>query len=70
MVSEPTCRALCCAGAGCLSGVGSYLPGTVLQGYRLFKGCRNLPAGPCVAGVQAAVLELTCRVLCAGVQAV
>ena len=23
---EPTCRALCCRGAGCLSGVGTFLP--------------------------------------------
>ena len=28
---KPTCRALCCMCAGCLSGVGTYLPGTVLQ---------------------------------------
>ena len=42
---------LCCRGAGCLSGVGTYLPGTVLQGYRLFKRCRNLPAGHCCRGV-------------------
>ena len=34
MVSEPTCRALCYRGAGCISGVGTYLPGhcvTVVQ---------------------------------------
>ena len=51
---EPTCRALCYRGAGCLSIVGTYLPGTVLQGCRLFKQCQNLPAGHCVTGVQAA----------------
>ena len=28
-MSEPTCRALCYSGAGCLSGVRTYLPGTV-----------------------------------------
>ena len=28
-VSEPTCRALCYRGADCLSGVRTYLPGTV-----------------------------------------
>ena len=28
-MSEPTCRALCYRGAGCISGVGTYLPGTV-----------------------------------------
>ena len=44
---------LCCRGAGCLSGVGTYLPGIVLQGCKLFKRCRNLPAWHCVAGVQA-----------------
>ena len=49
-VSESTCKALCCRGAGCLSGVSTYLPGTGLQSYRLFKWCRNLPAGHYVAG--------------------
>ena len=69
---EPTCKALCCRGAGCSSGVRTYLPGTVLQGCRLFKRCWNLPAGHGVAGVQAvkAMSEPTCRVLCAGVKAV
>ena len=52
-VSEPTCRALCYSGAGCLSNFRTYLPGTVLQSYRLFKQCQNLPAGHCVTGVQA-----------------
>ena len=49
-VSEPTCRAPCCRGAGCLSHVGTYLPGTVLQGCRLFKRCWNLPVWHCVQG--------------------
>ena len=52
-VSEPTCRALCCRCAGCFSNVGTYLPGTVLQGCRLFMQCQNLLAGHCVTGVQA-----------------
>ena len=52
-VSERTCQAQCCSGAGCLSGVGTYLPGTVFQGCRLFKGYWNLPTGHCVAVVQA-----------------
>ena len=52
-VSEPTCQALCCRGAGCLNGIGTYLLGTVLQRCRLFKRCRDLPARHCVAGVQA-----------------
>ena len=30
-MSEPTCQALCYRVAGCLSGDGTYLPGTVLQ---------------------------------------
>ena len=30
-MSEPTCRAPCYRGAGCISGVGTYLLGTVLQ---------------------------------------
>ena len=51
-VSEPTYRALCYSGAGFLSGVKTYLPGTVLQWCRLFKQCQNLPAGYCVTGVQ------------------
>ena len=37
-------------GAGCLSGIGTCLPGTVLQRCRLFKGCRNLPLMHCGAG--------------------
>ena len=49
-VSEPTCRALCYSGAGCLRGVRTYLPGTVLQWCRLFKQCQDLPARLCVAG--------------------
>ena len=52
-LSEPTSWTLCCSGAGDLSGVGTYLPGTVLEGCRLFQRCPNLPAGHCVAGVQA-----------------
>ena len=52
-VSEHTCWALCYSGAGCLSGVRTYLPGTVLQRCRLFKKCQNLPTGHCVTGVQA-----------------
>ena len=66
MVSEPTCQALCCKGAGCLSCVRTYLPGTVLQGCRLFKRCWNLPAWHCVAGLQAiqAVSEPTFQALC------
>ena len=52
-MSEPTCRALCCIGAGCLRSVGTYLPGTVLQGCRLYKRCWNLPAGHCITVVRA-----------------
>ena len=37
----------------CFSYVGTYLQGTVGQGCKLFKRCLNLPAGHCVAGVQA-----------------
>ena len=36
-MSESTCWALCYSGADCLSGVGTYLPGTVLLWCRLFK---------------------------------
>ena len=49
-VSEPTSHALLGRGAGCFSIVGTYLQGTVLQGYELFKRCWNLPPGHCVAG--------------------
>ena len=65
-MSEPTCRALCYSGAGCLSGVGTYLPGTVLQWCRLFKRCWNLPAAHCVTVVKAvlAMSESTCLALC------
>ena len=65
-MSEPTCRALCYSGADCLSCVRTYLPCTVLQGCRLYKRCRNLPAGHCATVVQAVetVSEPTCRALC------
>ena len=65
-MSEPTCRALCYSGAGCLSIVRTYLPRTVLQGCRLYKRCWNLPAGHCATVVQAvlAMSESTCQALC------
>ena len=65
-MSEPTRRALCYSGADCLSGVRTYLPGTVLQWARLFKRCQNLPAVHCVTVVKAvlAMLESTCQALC------
>ena len=65
-MAEPTCRALCNSGADCLSGVGTYLPGNVLQWGRLFKQCRNLPAVHCVTVVKAvlAMSESTCQALC------
>ena len=52
-VLEPSFQTLCCRLADCLSGVGTYLLGTVLQGCRLFKRCHYLPAGHCVEGIQA-----------------
>ena len=65
-MSEPTCPSLCCRSAGCFSNIGTYLPGTLLQGCRLYKWCRNLPARHCVAGVQAilAISEPTYRAPC------
>ena len=65
-MSESTCQALCYSGSSCLSGVRTYLPGTVLQWCRLFKRCRNLPAGHCVTVVQTVktVSEPTCRAPC------
>ena len=65
-MSEPTCRALCYSGADCLSSVGTYLPGSVLQWCRLFKRCWNLPAGHCVTVGKTvlAMSESTCQALC------
>ena len=65
VVSKPTRWALGFSGAGCLSDVKTYLPGTVLQGCRLFERCRNLPAVHCVTVVKAvlAMSEPTCRAL-------
>ena len=62
---------MCCRCAGCLRGIETYLPGNVLQGYRLFKRCLNLPAEHGFEGVKAAegVWEPTCRALCCSVQA-
>ena len=60
-MAEPTCRALCYSGADCFSGVGTYLPGTVLQWGRLFKRCRILPAVHCVTVVKAVFWQ--CRSL-------
>ena len=43
-VSEPTCWALFCRGAGCLSGVRTYLQGTVCRGAGCLRGVgTNLP---------------------------
>ena len=53
VVSEVTFQALCCRDAGCSSGVGTYLQGTVLNVCSLFKQCQNLPAKHCVVRVQA-----------------
>ena len=71
-MSELTYGALCYSGAGCLSGVITNLPGTVLQGCRLFKRFWKLPAG---TGLQGCRLVKRCPNLppghCgAGVQAV
>ena len=72
MLSEPTSQALWGSGAGCLSGVRTYLPGTVGQGCKLFKCYRNLPPRHCGAGLQAvsAVVEPTSRHSGAGMHAV
>ena len=65
-ISEPTCLALCCRGADCLSSVGTYLSGTVLQWCRLLKRCQNLPTEHCFTVVQAVkeVSVPTWRVMC------
>ena len=65
-MSEPTCLALCYSGAGCLSGVRTFLPATVLQWSRLLKRCQNLPTGHCVTVVQTvlAMSEPTYWALC------
>ena len=51
-MSVLTYQALCYSSASCLSSVRNYLPGTVLQGCRLFKRCLNLPARHCVSVLQ------------------
>ena len=53
-------------GAGCLSSVVTYLPGSKGQECRLFKWCWNLPLGHFGAGVLGftAVSEYTSRALC------
>ena len=65
-MSESTCRALCYSGKDCLSCVRTYLPGTVLQGCRLFKRCQNLPTRHSVTVVKAVLVmsESTCLALC------
>ena len=67
-MSEPTCQALCCSGAGCLSNIRTFRPGTVLQWCRMFKQYQNLHAGHCVSVVKAvlAMSEPTYRALCYG----
>ena len=44
-VSEPTCSTLCYSGAGRLSSVGTYLPGTVLQWCYCFSNVRTYLPG-------------------------
>ena len=46
-VSEPTSLTLYGRGAGSLSVVRTYLPGTVEQGCRLFEPCCDLPGQGC-----------------------
>ena len=67
-MSEPTCQALCCSGAGCFSNIRSYLPGIVLQWCRMFKQYQNLHAGHGVTVVKAvlAMSEPTYQALCYG----
>ena len=64
--SEPTYGALCYGGADCFSNVGTYLPGTVLQGCKLYKLCWNLPTGHCDTVVKTvlAMSEPTYPALC------
>ena len=47
MVSEPTCRVLC---AGCLSGVGTYLLGIVMQVAGCFSGVGTYLPGTLLQG--------------------
>ena len=65
VVLESTCQQLCYRVADCLSGVRTYLPGTVLQSCRLLKWCQNLLVGHCVTVVQTVkeMPEPTCRAL-------
>ena len=49
-MSEPTCPALCCRVAGCFSNVGTYLPGTVLQGCGCISGVGTYLPGTVLQG--------------------
>ena len=53
-VSESTYRALCCRGAGCLSGVEPTCRALCCRGAGCINGFWNLPVGPGVAWVQVA----------------
>ena len=54
-LSEPTCPALCCRGAGCFSNVGTYLPGTVLQECGCISGVGTYLPGTVLHAVMQAV---------------
>ena len=53
VVTEHASQALWGKGASCISGVRTYLPGTVGQMCKLFKWCLIIPPRHCGAGVQA-----------------
>ena len=57
-VSGNTSWAFWGRGAGCYSGVGTYLQGTMRQVRWLLKGCREILPGHCGAGAQAVIVVL------------
>ena len=75
-MSEHTCPALCCRGAGCFSNVGTYLPATVLQGCGCISGVGTYLPGTVLHAVMQAVYfneyyrNLPARHCVAGVQTV
>ena len=71
VVLEPTCQALCCRGAGCLSSVRTYLPALYCRGSGCLSSVRTYLPGTVLQGCR---LFKQCRNLpaahcVAGVQA-
>ena len=72
MVSEPICWALSSRGAGCLKGLGTYLPGTFCKGAGCLSGVGTYLVDTELQGCRLFKLcrNLLARHCVAGVQAV